>query len=203
MAKTQDIFSFNPNLEKHILWQYDNAKVLKSLIEAKAQWQKGNVGDFWVYVRDKFLNIQTADDWGLNLWGEILKVKRILNVNGVSVSLSTELFRKLVLGKLQLCFSNGTIPEILKYMNFIFADHSIGGMAAVSVFDNHDMTIRYLFNFVPSDEELALIYDRSFLPTPAGVDAVINLLPANNIFGFYGSEFQPFNQAPFWGGNFN
>lgn len=203
MAKTiQDIFTFDANLIQNVLWQYDNAAVLKSLVNSKNEWYSENLNGFWQQIIDDFLNINTANDWGLNLWGRILKVKRLYNVNGQQISLSTELYRRLILGKIQLIRSNGTIPEINKYLNFVFSPYITPTAFAAFAQDVYDMRIVYVLNFEPSDEELALIYSREMLPTPAGVEDKIYLMPESAIFGFDGSGFQPWNQAPFWDGRY-
>lgn len=198
----QDIFTFDADLLKNIIWQYDNAPVLKSLVNSKNEWYSENLNGFWQQIINDFLNINTANDWGLNLWGKILQVKRLYNVNGSQVSLSTELYRRLILGKLQLICSNGTVPEINKYLNFIFSPYTTETAFAATVRDMQDMSAVYILNFEPSEEELALIYSRTFLPTPAGVQDKIYLMPQNKIFGFNGTGFQPWNQAPFWDGRF-
>ena len=197
-----DVFTFETNLIQNVLWQYEHASRLKSLISQKEQWYKTNLNDFWLKIVDDFLNIQTANDWGLNLWGRILNVSRIYNVNGVQTTLSTELYRRLILGKLSLIRSNGTVPEINKYLNFIFSEHSTSTSFAATVRDNYDMSVVYVLNFEPTEEELALIYSRTFLPTPAGVLDKIYLLEQKKIFGFYGTGFQPWGQAPFWDGRY-
>lgn len=197
-----NIFSFDTNLIQNVLWQYENAESLKSLISSKEEWYNTNLNDFWQKIVDDFLNIQTAQDWGLNLWGKILDVSRIYNVNGVQTTISTDLYRRLILGKLQLIRSNGTVPEINKYLNFIFSDHATSTSFSATVRDNYDMSIAYVLNFEPTDEELALIYSRTFLPTPAGVKDAILILTQSNIFGFYDTGFQPWGQAPFWDGRY-
>ena len=199
MNKTiQDIFSFESNLTQNITWQYDNTHVLKALIEAKNEWYSDNVNEFWEYVLHNFLNINTANDWGLNLWGKILKVKRLYNVNGQKINVSSELYRRLILGKLQLIKINGTVPEIDKYLNFIFSPYLSETSWAAYIQDNCDMTVNYYLNFTPSEEEKALILSRNIFPTPAGVRDKIYIMPEDAIFGFDGSGFQPWNQAPFW-----
>ena len=198
----QDIFTFDSNLIQNIIWQYDNAPVLKSIIKQKNEWYNENLNGFWEKIVSDFLNINTANDWGLNLWGKILKVKRLYNVNGEQISLSTELYRRLILGKLQLIRSKGTVPEINKYINFVFSPYTTSTAFAGFVQDMRDMSVVYIFNFEPTDEELALIYSREFLPTPAGVEDKIYLMPESAIFGFDGTGFQPWNQAPFWDGRF-
>lgn len=197
-----DIFSFDTNLIQNVLWQYEQADSLKSLIKQKEEWYNTNLNDFWLKIVDDFLNINTATDWGLNLWGKILNVSRIINVNGVQTTLSKELYRRLILGQMSLIRSNGTVPEINKYLNFIFKEHTSETTNAAVVKDNFDMSVYYVLSFEPTDEELALIYSRTFFPTPAGVKDKIYLLNQNTIFGFHNTGFMPFNTAPFWDGRY-
>ena len=195
-----DLFN-NISLADNIIWQYDNAPAIKGLIQSKQNWYDTNNSGFWQSVVDNFLNIHTANDWGLELWGKILKVARIYNISGQTVTLSTELYRRLILGKLQLIHSNGTLPEMMNYCNFVFSDHITELSYAVLVIDNHDMSVTYTFNFQPNQEELALIYSRDFFPTPAGVDiAHIYIVDGTNYFGFDGSPFKPFDTYPYWNG---
>ena len=197
-----DIFTFNTNLINNVIWQYENAENLKSLIQSKEDWYTENLNNFWQGIIDDFLNINTADDWGLSLWGQILKVNRVYNVNGADTTLSTDLYRRLILGKLQFIRSDGTAPVINKYLNFIFSPYVTDTAYAATVRDNLDMSIVYVLNFEPTDEELALIYSRTFFPTPAGVQDKVYLMPQSSIFGFYGTGFQPFGQGTFWDGRY-
>lgn len=196
-----DVFTFDENLIQNIIWQYDNAEKLKSLIIAKNSYYENNLQEFWQKIIDDFLNIHTATDWGLNLWGLILKVKRIYNINGKNITISTELYRRVILGNLQMLRMTGTVPEINRYLNFIFKIEE-GTNFHSYVFDNNDMTIQYVLNFEPTEEELVLIYARAILPTPAGVLDRIYILEQKKIFGFYSTGFQPWGQAPFWDGRY-
>lgn len=200
--KIHDVFTFDTNLIQNIIWQYENAENLKKLITQKQNWYQTNLNDFWQKIVDDFLNIETATDWGLNLWGQILEVSRIYNVNGKQTTLSKDLYKRLILGKLQLIRSDGTPPKINQYLNFIFSNHKTETSLAAYVKDNYDMSVYYVLNFEPTDEELALIYSRTFLPTPAGVEDKIYLLDPTKIFGFYNTGFMPWNVAPFWDGRY-
>lgn len=197
-----DVYTFDTNLIQNVIWQYENAKNLKSLITQKENWYNKNLKEFWQEIENNFLNIQTATDWGLNLWGQILQVSRTVNVNGQLTTISTELYRRLILGKLQLIRLDGTVPSINKYLNFIFKDYKSETSLGAFVRDNNDMSIVYVLNFEPTDEELALIYSRTFLPTPAGVKDKVYILEEKKIFGFYNTGFQPWGQAPFWDGRY-
>lgn len=197
-----DIFVFDTNLIQNVIWQYENAENLKGLISQKEDWYNENLKQFWEKIVTDFLNINTANDWGLNLWGQVLQISRTINVNGVLTNISTELYRRLVLGKLSLIKMNGTVPEINRYLNFIFKDYKSENSLGAIVRDNYDMSITYILNFEPTEEELALIYSRTFLPMPAGVQDKIYILEEKNIFGFYDTGFQPWGQAPFWDGRY-
>lgn len=197
-----ELFNFDTNLLSSIIWQYDNAPNLQSLITQKNDWYNANVEQFWQDIITNFLNINTANDWGLGLWGNILQVSRTINVNGQLTTLSTEMYRRLILGKLSLIKSNGSVPEINAYLNFIFQDKKTSTSLGAIVRDNQDMSVYYIFNFEPTDEEMALINSRTFLPTPTGVQDKIYILEEYKIFGFYNTGFQPFGQAPFWDGRY-
>ena len=197
-----EILNFDTNLLNSIIWQYDNAPNLQNLINQKNDWYNTNLNEFWQGITTNFLNINTANDWGLGLWGNILQVSRTINVNGQLTTLSTEMYRRLILGKLSLIKSSGTVPEINAYLNFIFQDKKTSTSLGAIARDNQDMTIYYILNFEPTDEEMALIYSRTFLPTPAGVQDKIYILEEYKIFGFYNTGFQPFGQAPFWDGRY-
>lgn len=200
MVNILDITKYNPDLEKHIIWQYDNSNHLKSLMSAKKDWFDNNVKQFWADIITNFLDISTANDWGLLLWGKILQEKRQYLINGMPTNLSTSLYRRVIKAKLNLLFSAGTVPDILKFVNFIFSDYATAERQAVTVRDNLDMTITYIFNFQPTAEEEALIKDDKFLPRPAGVLRNGYIIPTLDIFGFEGSGLQPWNQANFWNG---
>lgn len=190
MADILNLFNSIP-LTDNILWQYDSAPNLKSLIESKQNWYNANNEQFYEGIINNFLNLTTANDWGLNLWGLILQVPRTYTINGENVVLAKERYRLVLRAKLLLTKMNGTVPEILDYLNFLFE-----GNGQISVIDNLDMTITYRFNFNLSNLQLAVLTTADLLPTPAGVQANIITLD-NKVFGFNGSNAQPFNQGRF------
>ena len=119
MADILNLFNSIP-LTDNILWQYDSAPNLKSLIESKQNWYNANNEQFYEGIINNFLNLTTANDWGLNLWGLILQVPRTYTINGENVVLAKERYRLVLRAKLLLTKMNGTVPEILDYLNFLF-----------------------------------------------------------------------------------
>ena len=190
MADILNIFNSIP-LTNNILWQYENAPNLKNLIQSKQNWYNTNNEQFYQSLIDNFLNILTANDWGLGLWGVILQVPRTYTVNGEEITLDRERYRKVLRAKMLLIRMNGTIPEIIKYINFL-----LGEYGQIDVIDNLNMTITYRFNFNLSDLQIAILKTTGLLAAPAGVRANVVSLD-NTVFGFNGSGGQPFNQGRF------
>lgn len=189
---TNTIVEYNPTIdfEKHIFWQYNNAPAINSLTQAKQQWYDLNQTQFWNDWVSNVLNIQTANDYGLAIWGGLLQIPRTYLVNGENITLTTNQYRTVILARLKLLKMRVTVPEINKLLQFLF-----GQYGKAYVIDNYDMTMTYRFNFNLTDLQLAVLQNVTLLPRPAGVKIEIITL-GDKVFGFNGSG-EPFDQAQF------
>ena len=181
------------DFEKHLLWQYSNSEKLKSLILQKQAWYEKNHKTFWENWKNDILNISTTSDFGLALWGNLLQVPRTYNVNGKMLSLDTEQYRLLLSGRLLYIKMNGSVTSINEYLKLMF-----GNVGRAFLIDKFDMSIVYVFEFVPSQKDLIVLNNTSALPRNAGVDYKIYVIPPQNVFGFAGSRLVGFGQASFW-----
>ena len=182
------------NLKQCLLWQYNNAPALRALILQKQDWYKTHQEDFWNYWYNSVFNLDTADDFGLTVWGEILDFPRqVKSVDGSLHVLTTEQYRTVLKGQM-LKFNMGvTAPEVNKWLSVVF-----GAQGKAYCLDNLDMTVvPFVFEQNPSDEILWLLSNVDFLPRPAGVGYEVRLI-GNDVFGFNGSGLQPFNQGIFY-----
>lgn len=179
------------DLLKAILWQYDNAERLKTLVRLKQQWYERCHRQFWAnWVRNVF-DIRTANDFGLNVWARILDIPLLVEVgeskqkdafgfgsshqnfgNGNfaratsgTIGLTLEQKRLIVRLRYFQLTSRGTVPEINRFLKELF-----GSQGDVFVVDSLDMTYAtYFFRFQPNSQ-LALILEKyDLLPRPAGV----------------------------------
>jgi hypothetical protein len=73
MATIQQ-FNYSVNILKSILWQYDQAPNILSLLTAKQEWYTTNQTDFWEAWYTDVFNLQTANLFGLAVWSIILNV---------------------------------------------------------------------------------------------------------------------------------
>lgn len=191
MTDTIADFDSSVDLVRALLWQHDNATALRSLIESKQDWYNVNQATFWAnWYRDVF-NIDTANDFGLAVWGRILNVGLGLQVDSTigiphfgfgiyhrnfnngnfaratsgEQALSTDQKRLIIRLRYYQLISRGTVTEINEAMARIFGD-----LGQVFVRDPLDMSkITYVFKFTPSSR-VRLILDRmNLLPRPSGI----------------------------------
>lgn len=217
MTETVQPYSPSVDLLQALLWQYNDAAKIQSLLDAKQAWFDENQSGFWEdWVRDVF-DLRTANDFGLEVWSLILNLPLAIPVTEVTgerpsfgfgpyrlnfnngnfrpqtgsvISLDTEQKRfALRLRYFQLA-NRGSIPEINRFIAYLFQ-----GVGKVYVQDGLNMTMTYVFKFTPSAAIRLVLDYYDLLPRPAGVGVTrtISITPA---FGF-GQYRKNFTNAPF------
>ena len=138
-------------------------------------------------------NIETATGYGLDLWGRIVGVSRIIKIqsgkylgfseaddlteepwntapwyvgngNTNSSNLTDKAFRTLIFAKALANISDGSISSLNHILTILFSADG-----PVYVRDNGDLTMTYVFSFAPSDLQISIVELDGLLPTPAGV----------------------------------
>lgn len=182
--------NFSVNLISHIIWQYDQAENLKKLLVQKSDWINSNLSDFWSKWYSDVFDLNTANDFGLSVWGKILNFPRQIQLkNGQVQNLSTEQYRLVLKGQLQSFRMKGSVNEINLWLKTVF-----GQYGRAYVLDNLNMTTVYIFEFLPTEEIQFLLDNVDFLPRPAGVGYEIRVLP-NIYLGFKDSQRETFNNG--------
>lgn len=205
MAGAVQELDLNVDLLKAILWQYNDAQGLRTLLERKAEWYGVNQSAFWSdWIADVF-DLRTANDFGLSVWGRILAVPLVAaadgsgsrpvfgfgehnlnfynsnfgrNADGV-VNLTTEQKRLVLRLRYFQLTSNGTVPEINRFLAQLFGDQG-----RVYVLDSLDMEEAvYVFTFRPAASVLFVFEKFDLLPRPAGVGSRVLIQPGDS-FGF-------------------
>lgn len=191
----ENILNIDPtiDLKQCLLWQYQNSEKLKSLILSKEEWYSGHQAQFWQDWYDNVFNIDTANDFGLSVWGQILDFSRNVTAKDGSLHyLTTEQYRMILKGQMLRFGMGASAPEINKWLSVVFA-----GQGACYCLDTYDMTaIPFVLQADPSDEIKWLLGNIDFFPRPAGVGYQVRIIPTD-VFGFNGSGLRPFNQGVF------
>ena len=188
------IYNFNPYIDLNgvYLWQYEQGENVKKLIENKQKFLKKNVEDFWNDWILNVFNIDTATEFGLEIWGTILGVGRpSYEEDGETIIFSDEQYRRVLKGRILLMLSDGTIKSINEYLNYLFPDKPVFAV------DYYDMSLNIVFYYTPDASEMAVIQMDGFLPRPAGVEVNYYIVPPDEVFGFDGQELSTFDNGTF------
>lgn len=179
------------DVQKTVLSQYACAPSLNALITAWNQaFDPATLIDQWY---DQIWNIATAQGYGLDVWGRIVGVQRVLTISSENfvgfaeasdlteqgfntapwykgtatssnVSLSDEGFRQLIYAKAMANITDGSILSLNRLLMALFA-----GQGDAWVEDHGGMSMIYVFNFIPTDVQVSIIQSSGVLPRPAGV----------------------------------
>ena len=209
-------FDYSIDVMRSLLWRHNEAENLKAIISnKKAALDELNNG-FWSDWFDDVFNLQTANDFGLSVWAFILDIpltidpdppatdnsnfgfgpfrKNFNNGNFSSstswIVLNTEEARLVLKLRFYQLITRATIPECNRIVKEVFAEHG-----TVYALDGLDMTMTYVFLFVPPVAVRVVITKYDLLPRPSGVKLNI-LYNANGSFGF-GSFRKNFNNGNF------
>lgn len=169
-----------------VLSQYANSPIILALLDDFAQWldPAARFDQFYALLWD----IDTAEGYGLDVWGRILGVTRVLQVPtgeylgfesdaqakpfgfGIfysgsrltnNVALTDTAYRTLLLAKAALNITNASSPAINSILLNLFGNGYVR--------DNGDMTITYVFSETLTPVQTAIVFQSGVLPKPCGV----------------------------------
>lgn len=178
-----------------VISQFANSQTLMQLIANFDSYidQTANMAAFF----DNIWNIDTAQGYGLDVWGRIVGVVRTLHVPIAAdylgfkealpgsnpfgqqpffagtpltsnFALSDSAFRVLIFAKALANISDGSVKSINQLLINLFPHRG-----NAYVIDNENMNMVYNFNFVLTPVELAILGQSGVLPKPVGVSATI------------------------------
>src|ERR1700761_7121438 len=180
------------DVERTILSQYSPGPIVRQMIANMNDCidPSADIDAFY----DLVMNVDTAEGYGLDVWGRIVGVSRVLNVpgtdnflgfaqavgtgieafgfgvfyNGESLTANFELsdpaFLVLILAKALANICDGSIIATNQILLNLFP-----GRGDCYVVSNYDMTMAYTFTFALTPVEAAIIAQEGILPTPTGV----------------------------------
>lgn len=174
-----------------IISQYANSPILTQLVQNFSAYidQTKNFDDFF----DLIWNVDTAEGYGLDVWGAIVDVSRTLHVSSTiyfgfesaspsvdtfgaasffsgqglteNFNLADPAYRTLIFAKALANITDGSIPAINQILLNLFPNRG-----NCYVIDGEDMTMTYFFQFVLSPVEQAIVTQSGVLPQPCGVE---------------------------------
>ena len=209
------------DVERTIISQYGNSPTILQLVQNMNAYldPRADFDAFFDYV----WNVDTAQGFGLDIWGRIVNIRRELQIANAPVyfgfkdalpgsypfdeapfydgtppatqtyKLADDAYRKLILTKALANIASSNAPSLNQLLQNMFADR---GRCYVN--DMGGMQFRYSFEFDLTSQEYAIVTQSGVLPRPSGVNAILfqSALP---LFGFSeaGLSAAPFGQGVF------
>lgn len=175
-----------------IISQYANSPIITALLDSI---ESAIVPDFDAFYDDVW-NVLTATGYGLDVWGRIVGVARVLHIpvagdylgfteatdadtfgHGVfysgatatnSFNLSDDAYRGLILAKAALNITNSSASSINAILMALFSSYG-----NCYVRDNGGMSMTYVFGSTLNSVDNAIVTQSGVLPKPAGVSATV------------------------------
>lgn len=184
------------NYQQTIISQYATSPFITALIAAFNQWidPTVNLDNFYNWI----WNVDTAQGYGLDVWGRIVGVGRVLKVavtskyfgfaeatnvsaatfghgpfySGQQINsnfiLSDDGFRTLIYAKALSNITDGSIPSINQILLTLFP-----GRGNCYIADGLDGSMTYTFNFALTPVEAAIVEQSGILPRSTGVRSTV------------------------------
>ncbi len=162
----------------------------------------GNLGKFFQekidatsnikLLKEEVADMETAAGVFLDWWGERVGVTRYIKVNGEYVRLDDDYYRFLLFYRARCNLSDSTCATMNRMLSQLTSER-------IFVVDYQDMTLQSIVIIGSISDLMATILQTyGLLNRPAGVMTnFIIIYPDEQIFGFEGSELQPFDQGVF------
>lgn len=213
MAGDIQDFDFSVDLLRAVLWQYDGATGLQSLLSSKSDWYVVNQTEFWTNWRRDVFDLTTANDFGCAVWGVILGIPLSIGIPGSGsrpvfgfgpdnlnfengnfgrrsagvASLTVEQKRLILRLRYYQLVSDGSVPHTNYVLQQVFGQGY--------VLDNHDMTATFVFES-PIPAQIRTVIDQfDLLPRPAGVG--INIIVLTDPYFGFGPDNQNYENGQF------
>lgn len=209
------------NVEQTIVSQYGNSPTLLQLIQNMNGYldPSADIDAFY----NAIWNINTANDFGLDIWGRIVGVSRFIKITNTPdnfgfseagagaepfgqgtfwtgspsssmYELSTDAFRTLILVKAIANISNSTARSYNQLLQNMFS-----GRGRCYVQDTGGMSMTYVFEFDLLPYEVSIISNSGAFPRPAAVRASAISIQPNATFGFQEAGiYQTFGHGTFF-----
>lgn len=155
---------------------------------------------------ENLLNIDTATGSSLDAWGNIVGITRNIPYNGQYLYLDDDDFRKLIMLKAMSNIMDSTMATLNKLFHFLFPVYDCYVTQSNEYvqrengeyYDRNAMNIRFVVNGTVTETEKAIFSYAGTLNKGAGVGVNVIFGDQSTVFGFSGSELQPFNQGTFY-----
>lgn len=189
--------------QEYIQSQYSESVTICKLLEDFRE-DISPTADIQMFIKN-VMSLETAAGKGLDILGRIIGIERTISYKNNSYTLSDELYRSLLKYKALANITDTSLATLNKMTNILFPDDDIKVYAIIhegekngKKYNKYPMHIRWMTQKELSTQEKALFNAGGLLTLNAGVGWEFLAIDTSTIFGFLGSELQPFDCGRFF-----
>lgn len=187
------------NVARTVVSQYANSPAITALVD---EWNDAiDPDNLWNDFYNLIWNVDTAQGYGLDVWGRIVGIGRVIhlpvnskyfgfdeattvsadpfnnspyyggNLITTNYAVSDTGFRSMILAKALANICDGSIPGINAVLLLLFP-----ARGNCYVTDGQNMTMTYTFTFPLTAIEFSIVTQSGILPKPAGVSVTVVII---------------------------
>lgn len=188
-------------LQPYILSQYSGSPTIVQLLSDF----RDNIdpqADINLFI-EKVMNVDTAEGIGLDILGRIIGMSRVVQYGGETITLTDNLYRRLLMYKAFANISDSTMATMNKMLRMLFGEDVmfaknliIEAQSGDEYYNAFPMHVRFTALRELTDEEKILFALGATLNLSAGVGWSL-IVNQKDVFGFRNSGLKPFNCGVF------
>lgn len=157
-------FDFSVDLLQTLLWQYNKATSLQSLLTQKQAWYDLNQSEFWENWITNVFDIRTANQFGLAVWAIILAIPLYINTQPPEPGAPI--------------FGFNEDPSINDYLNFETSNFSNIGSSEILTVEEQRLILRLRYFQLVTRGNIA------YVEVPSEDDSGNQLMGINNFLDY-------------------
>lgn len=196
---------YDEERQQYIVSQYGASPTIKKLLN-NFRIELDPTPDINLFY-EKIMDVNTAVGMGLDIWGNIVGVSRVLVLDdGTRITLDDENFRNYIKFKAYANISDSSLGTLNEMSKVLYNDDSLIAVNVVSgaTLDNGDyynstpMRIRFTWRSNDVDDIQRALFEKGIVNClAAGVGYSVGVITKDPLFGFFGSGLTPFNNGAF------
>lgn len=109
------------DLDRVVTWQFDDSPKFLAVIDLLKEAFKKSTEDFWNGLNAAFFDIDTANSFGLSIWGRIIGIEwPTITKDGSELFIKDTLYRKIIKARFVLLADNASFSAFTTYFNSVF-----------------------------------------------------------------------------------
>lgn len=208
---TKQQFDFSVDVMQCLIWQYNDATKLQSIVENKQAWLDTNWRDFWDDWYVNVFDLRTANSFGISVWAKILGMQFATSDESVgiifsfdgggqtfdngsfvasdSIALTLEQKRTILQLRYRQMTTGGSIDDMYYAISTAFP----GG----NIIDNLDMSLTVVLSNQSTSLDRYILDTYDILPRPAAVKLSVYSDTNLDYRGFDDTSWQNFDNGSF------